>query len=160
MIHSAKPLEQERLQLAPSAYQADRPGEVQRRSVHRPPGQPIAKFLPGTRFGIGIHDGAEQERDGHVGERLDGRVDQGPQVVAVAPGRGQARVVSRVEVEPASPAGRGIEQDVAERRVAVAQAFALPVGRGRFTRCRSPSARLAAPRPRNRCGAGSSRLRA
>ena len=101
---------------------------MQRRSVQRPPGQPIAELLPGARVGIGILDGAEQQRDGHVGERLDGRVDQGPQVVAVAPGRGQARVVGRVEVEPASLAGPGIEQDVAERRVAVAQAFAPPVG--------------------------------
>ena len=32
--------------------------------------------------------------------------------------------MGRVEVEPASLAGPGIEQDVAERRVAVAQAFA------------------------------------
>ena len=79
---------QQRLQLAPPPFRRTGLGEVQQSSVQRPPGQPIAELPPGARVGIGILDGAEQQRDGHVGERLDGRVDQGPQVVAVAPGRG------------------------------------------------------------------------
>ncbi len=128
--------------------------------MQRTAGQAIAELVPRARVGIGIMDRTEQQRDGHVGERLHGRVDQRPQVVAVAPGRGQARVVGRVEVEPASLAGRGIEQDVAERRIAVAQAFAPPVGTRQVDLMQVRERRLAAPRPRNRAGAGSGRLRA
>ena len=117
-------MEQECLELAPPSIGWTRLGEVPGRSVKRSPGQSIAELLPRGWVGVGIVDGVEQERDGDVGERLDGRVDQGSEVVAVAPGCGQAWVVGRVEIEPPSLAGFGIEQDVAERRVAVAQAFA------------------------------------
>ena len=68
--------------------------------------------------------------------------------------------MGHVEVEPASLAGPGIEKDVVERRVAVAHAFAPSVGTRQLDPMQVQEHRLAAPRPSNRAGAGSSGLRA